>query len=512
MVWFFRKKSVKHDFRLSHLLFFDSTKTPSSLLEMNMGIMKFFLIVPIFLLMFSGCTALKQRKDAPEVLEAVAIKLPLGSDFIKGDWPAYNWWTLFEDKQLNGLIEETLEGNFDLKASIARLRRAQAQARQARSPLLPQLSAKGEDNYQHLSHDGLVRRPPSLVPAVVNQIDLALNFEYEIDLFGKNRQRYQAAIGREKAQRAEMSQALLMITTALTATYFDYQSQLATLKISRDLLEARQAYVDLVHLRVENGVDDQIILENAHVLLLGAEESVAILEKEVAIGESQLKILMGLGPDDPREFETPTSMFNHPFPLPETIPVDLLARRPDLMAQIWRVEAAAHMIGAAKAAFFPNINLAAFVGLESLKFSKLFSMDSFAAALNPAVNLPIFKGGKLRAQLEESHADFDTAVYDYNTLLLQASKEVSDQLKTLQLTNKQGIFQSEVMNQLIHVSDLTLMRFEKGLDNSLTLMNIQIEVLNAGLKEITIQNARHLAVLNLIKSLGGGYISDGRKE
>ena len=477
-----------------------------------MGIMNFFLIVPIVLLMFTGCSALKQRKDAPEVLEAITIKLPVSSDFVKGDWPAYNWWVLFEDGQLNELIEVTLEGNFDLKASIARLRRAQAQARQVRSPLLPQLSALGEDNYQHLSHEGLVRRPPSLVPAVVNQVDLALNFEYEIDFFGKNRKKYQAAIGSEKAQRAEMSQALLIITTALTATYFDYQSQLTKLKISRDILQARQAYVDLVHLRMENGVDDQITLENAHILLLDTEESVAILEKEVAIGESQLKILMGLGPDDPREFEIPSSTFNRPFSLPQTIPVDLLARRPDLMAQIWRVEAAAHMIGVAKAAFFPNINLAACVGLESLTFSKLFSMDSFAAALTPAINLPIFKGGKLRAQLEESHADFDTAVYEYNTLLLQASKEVSDQLKTVALTNRQADFQSEVMAQLIHISDLTLMRFEKGIDNSLNLIHTQIEVLNAGLKEIAIQNDRHLAVLNLIKSLGGGYISDGRKD
>ena len=223
---------------------------------------------------------------------------------------------------------------------------------------------------------------------------MALNFEYEIDLFGKNRDKYRAALGEAKAKRAEMSESLLMLTTLLAETYFNYQMQLVQLQINRDLILARKAYVELTLKRVQYGLDDQVALDQAEALLLSAEETVVNLKKEKGLSESQLKILMGLGPDDNRIFEEPTANFNDPFPIPENVPVDLLARRPDLMAQIWRVEASAHLIGAAKAAFFPNINLAAFIGLESLSWSKLFTADSFASSIVPAINLPIFTGGK----------------------------------------------------------------------------------------------------------------------
>lgn len=428
-------------------------------------------------------------------------------DFTVGEWPAYNWWHMFEDPQLSQIMDEAITDNPDLKAAVLRVRAAQAEARKVRSSLLPKLNASFEDDYQHLSKDSLDRFPPSAVPAVINQINIALNFEYEIDLFGKNRNKYRAAMGEAKAQKAEMSQALLMITTMLAETYFNYQANLNEMQISKDLLVARIAYAELILKRVENGLDDQIALDTAEAELLSQDEKIANLEKEVALNVSQLKILMGLGPDDARTFEEPTADYNRPFPLPENIPANLLARRPDLMAQIWKVEAAAHLISASKAAFFPNINLAAFVGLESLSWSKLFSADSYAAALSPAINLPLFTGGKLTADLDEKYADYDAAVYDYNSLLLKATKEVSDQLKILQSYNRQGALQNDVLEKMIHASDLTYARYDSGVDNYLAVLRSQIDVLNEGEKEITIQNDRHIAILNLIKSLGGGYSS-----
>lgn len=460
-------------------------------------------------ILFASCAVLKKRKHEPEVMQDVAINTPTSLDFSKGDWPAYNWWMVFEDAQLSEMMEEAIENNPDLKAAVSRVRKAQAEARKVRSALIPSFSATFEDNYQHLSKDSLDRFPPSTIPAVINQLQLALNFEYEIDLFGKNRNQYRAALGEAKAQSAEMSQSLLIITALLAETYFKYQANLSLLEIHRDLVLAYTANAALIAKRVEYGLDNQIALEQAEALILTAEEDVINFEKERALNESQLKILMGLGPDDTRTFEPPTARFDRPFPLPENIPVDLLARRPDLMAQIWKVEAAAYLIGAAKAAFFPNINLAAFVGLESLTWNKLFSVDSFAASLAPAINLPIFTGGKLTAQLDEARADFDAAVYDYNNLLLQATKEVSDQLKIFHSVNRQKTLQTDVLSKIIQASDLTYARYENGVDNYLEVLSCQIEVLNEGLKEITLINERHLAVLHLIQSLGGGY--DSRK-
>jgi len=180
-----------------------------------MGYAKRFYLFTFVLFLFVGCAALKKRTNEPEMIQNVSITLPESPDFVKGDWPSYQWWAMFDDDQLSEMMEEAIENNPSLKAAVFRMRSAQAQSRKVRSALMPSLNAKAEDDYQHLSKDSLDRFPPSTIPAVVNQINLALNFEYEIDLFGKNRDKYRAALGEAKAQNAEMSQSLLIITTLL---------------------------------------------------------------------------------------------------------------------------------------------------------------------------------------------------------------------------------------------------------------------------------------------------------
>ncbi|QVL56793.1 MAG: efflux transporter outer membrane subunit [Simkaniaceae bacterium] len=473
----------------------------------------FRLIIPAWILLpflFESCAALKKRNHEPDAMETAEIAPAIDSaletpNFSKGEWPSYNWWTLFEDDQLSEMMELALEGNPDLMAAVARVRSSDQAAKKARAPLLPKLNTAFDDNYQHLSKDELVRYPPSTVPAVIKEIHLSLNFEYEIDLFGKNRNQYRAAIGLARAQAAEMSQSLLIITTSLAEAYINYGANFMDLQISRDLVAARKFYLELTELRRNYGIDDELAIDRARTLLLEGEKVVLEYEKKMTIAESQLKILMGMSPDDPREFSPPTLSFDRPFPLPENIPLNLLARRPDLMAQIWKVEAAAHMIKAAKAAFFPNINLKAFAGLQSLHWNNLFSIESFAGAINPAINLPLFTGGKLTAQLNEEYANYDADVYDYNTLVLKAAKEVSDQIKVLNATTEQAKLESEAFMQILHSSELTLARYENGIDDYLTVLNQQIAVMNEAMNEVEIQNKRYLSILMLIKALGGGY-------
>ena len=426
-------------------------------------------------------------------------------DFAEGEWPAYNWWTLFEDRQLSEIMEVAIENNPDLLAAVSRVRAAQEEAQKVRSVLLPQIKASFKDNYEHLSKDSLVRFPPSTVPAVINQVYLALNFEYEIDLFGKNRNRYRAAMGQAKAQAAEMSESLLMITASIAETYINYAANLQNLEFSITLAEAQKVHLELTELRFLNGLDNQVMVDIANVNLLAAEEDVVTYEKESDLNLSQMKILMGLGPDDEWVITTPTLAFDSPFQIPESVPLNLLSRRPDLMAQIWTVEAAAHLISAAKAAFFPNINLTAIAGLESLKWNNLFTSDSYAAALSPAINLPLFTGGKLTAQLNEKYATYDAAVHDYNALLLQAAKEVSDQIKVLEAANQESGLQAQVLEKTMHILQLTKERYDNGLDDYLTVIDKQVAVLNQGIKDVEKDNERYLAVLQLIKALGGGY-------
>lgn len=465
----------------------------------------------LFSFSFQSCAALKKRKHEPEVMENVGVSSAIESalqtpDFDQGEWPSHNWWTLFDDVQLSEIMELAIENNPDLMAAVSRVNAAQEEAKKVRSALFPKLDGSFKDNYQHLSKDSLDRFPPSAIPAVINQINLALNFEYEIDLFGKNRNRYQAALGKARAQAAEMSQSLLMITVALAETYFNYGANLFNLQLAQELRLAQKGLLEQMILRKDNGIEDQIGVDQAAAAFLTFEENVAIYEKEVQLNRNQLKILMGISPDDAREFIPPTPSFNRPFPLPETLPLNLLSRRPDLMAQIWNVEAAAHLISAAKADFFPNINLISFAGLESLKWHRLFSASNFAASLAPAINLPLFTGGRLTAQLNENYAQYDAAVHDYNALVLKAAKEVADQIKILQTTSEENQLQAQVMEKMINISDLTIKRYQNGIDNYLIVLQKQINLFQEGIKEVGIQNERYLSVLHLIKALGGGYV------
>ena len=247
-------------------------------------------------------------------------------NFAEGEWPAYNWWTLFEDSQLSEMMEEAIANNPDLMAAISRVRASQEEAKKVRSALLPQADLDFKYDYQHLSKDSLDRFPPSALPAVVKQIFLTLNFEYEIDLFGKNRNRYRAAIGEARAQAAEMAQSFLMITTALAETYFNYAANLQSFQMSRDITAAQKALLELTDLRRENGLDDQIDVDQAMATLLTAEGSVVMLENELDLNITQLNILMGKGPEERKDFHPPVAEFDRPFPLPDNIPLNLLAR------------------------------------------------------------------------------------------------------------------------------------------------------------------------------------------
>lgn len=425
--------------------------------------------------------------------------------FIQGNWPSYHWWTTFEDEQLSEMMEKAIEENPDLLAAVKRVEGAKAQAEKMRAPLLPNLQGGFTDDYQHLSKDELVRYPPSVVPAVINEIHLSLNFDYEIDLFGKNRNQYRAALDDARAQAAEMSQSLLMITTSLAEAYINYGAQLMEQRISQDLVDIQKLYVELTERRFENGLEDQRAVDHAEVQLLEAKEKLLEKTQNVEVIKSQLKILMGLGPDDPYEIDPPTIAFEKPFPIPEDLPLNLLARRPDLMAEVWKVESAAHLIKAAKAAFFPNINLKAFAGLQSLHWHNLFSLDSFAGSITPAINLPLYTGGELTGALNQQYANYDAAVYDYNALILKAAKEVSDQIVILEKTTEQAQLENKAFLKVMEISELTLKRYENGIDDYLTVLSRQIDVINEAFVEVKIQNNRYLSVLMLIKSLGGGY-------
>ncbi len=466
------------------------------------------------LLLLAGCVP-EHKKEMAAIKEAPTLSSSMDQalsreDFQQGEWPSEQWWELFEDPQLNDLIERGLQDSPTLKTAQARVQEAEQTARAERARLLPHLKAQYLEQWQYFSKNGFVESfypsiPGISFPATANQIDLTLNFEYEFDFWGKNRKLYQAALGQQRARQAEASQATLMLLTSIAQTYFHLQANLAQREILLDKKDKRTELYELTSHRNRAGIDPVMQTLSAEKTLYDVDQALFIVEREIQLNYHLLNILIGKGPDEPA-LELPLiAASNRPFPLPEQLTADLLARRPDLQAQIWLVEAAAKEIGAAKADFYPNINLSAFGGLESLAFRNLFKTSSKMGGLVPAISLPIFTGGRLTAQLKGKVAAFNEAVFHYNELILKAAQDVADQLIILQTKKDELHVQMKALTLTDEQYYLSLSRFLKGVSTYLNTLNDEEHFLNQQLIVVNLYCDVNLATLQLIRALGGGY-------
>ncbi len=473
-----------------------------------------YYFLPLALIGLHGCVSVPNHDlaqlSSPLPLESAQQSALEQEDFDQGDWPLARWWELFGDPQLNELIELALEQNPSLSQAEAKVEFFRQLAFKQRSSLFPKLNLDYTEEWIYFSENGFVRSfyptiPGISVPATTNQLDLTLNFSYEFDFWGKNRKRFQAALGEMRTKAAERAQTELILTTYLAQNYFQLQAHLEQNKILSEKLEQRLDLYGLTRSRLQSGIDSNFPLLGKFKDLCLLDQQLVAIEREISFDKNLIKMLTGQGPDSPDLELPPSAAFDEPFPLPENLSIDLLVRRPDLQAQIWKVESAAKEIGVAKADFYPNINLTAFAGLESLAFNDFFKWSSHTGALEPALHLPIFTGGKLRANLRSKVASYNEAVFGYNDLLLQAAKEVADQLIFLQTKNEELKLQIETVEAVYNQYHLSKLRFEKGINNYLNVLDVKDDLLNQELSLVNLRKDHLIAVLQLIKAFGGGY-------
>lgn len=469
----------------------------------------------LLLLFLSGCAKVPES-DLAHMSEPIPLDRSLESAYAReffeeGGWPSDQWWEMFGDPQLSEIVELALQQSPTIHRALALVAEAEQEAKKEKAALFPRLDFDYLENWQYFSKNGLYRSfyptPPGSPPirATDNQIDLSLYFNYEIDFFGKNRNLFKAALGRARAERAEAKQATLIITTLVVQTYIELQTKLAMQEILKIRQYLRNELFELTNARGMHGLDPYIPILEKENDIYQVNQALLQIEKEIAIDRHMLSILVGASPDENIAPKTMNALFERQVMIPSDLSSDLLARRPDLTAQIWRVEAAAKDIGAAKADFYPRVNLMAFAQLESLSFNKLFNFGSRQGGLVPAVHLPIFTGGKLSANLKEKVALFNQETYHYNELLLNAAKEVADQITTLCSTydtlsvqiNSVGVFEDQLA--------LQNSRYKKGVDNFLSVITKEDSLLSQQYDLLGYERDYLLSVLKMIKALGGGY-------
>jgi NodT family efflux transporter outer membrane factor (OMF) lipoprotein len=422
-----------------------------------------------------------------------------------GEWPREDWWTRFGDPKLDALVQQALQGTPNLRAAEARVRTAGAFADAARSSLYPTVDLDAGVTRQRFSENDIY--PPPFAGAWANQGRIALNFNYEFDFWGKHGAELEVALGEARAASADAAQARLVLATAVAQSYFQTQTDLAALAVARQTLVQRDSLLELNRLRASRGLETSITVRQSDQQIASSRAEVSAAEAAVQLDRHQLAALLGMGPDAPLEVEPALQAYSEKLVLPANLPADLLARRPDIAAQRFRAEAAAAQAGAATADFFPNVNLAAFVGFAatSLHGLSLLSGGSSVASVGPALHLPIFDAGRLRANLRGRYGDYDAAVEQYNQTLVDALRQVADQVASVRAAQQQLGDQADALAAAEDAFRLTLDRYRAGLTSYLDVLVNEERLLTERLNRVRIQGRRLALAVGTVRALGGGY-------
>lgn len=421
-------------------------------------------------------------------------------------WPQEAWWKAYGDPQLDALVVEAQAGSPALKVVQARVDKALAVAGAADAARSPRLDADLQLERQRFSEHDLY--PPPFGGATWNSGRAALDFSYEFDFWGRNRSIFEAALSQAEAAKADAYTARLLLAVAVVRSYVEFDRLLEQRDIALALQRDREEIARLQAVRRQAGLDSEAEVKQANSARASAKTDVAAVDVQIQLVRHQLAALLGQGPERGDRIARPALSLAAAPGLPSTLPADLLGRRPDVAAQRLRAEAAAKEIAAAKAAFYPNVNLMAFLGAQALGLDQLLKAGSGIAGVGPAFSLPVFDGGRLRANLGARTADYDGAVEQYNLAVLMALRDVADTLAAWRGVESQRASRGAALADLEANTGLVEKRYAAGLASRLAVLEADARALSLKQAVADLDARRLEASVNLARALGGGF--DGK--
>jgi NodT family efflux transporter outer membrane factor (OMF) lipoprotein len=452
----------------------------------------------------SACAMLPGNR-APQAILREASSLGLPADADAGLHLQAQWWQTLGDPQLNQLVTIALANHPSLNIAQARLRRAQAAASMTDAAAGPQLNAGVNVSRQLFTTNGLI--PPPLAGTVGETAEAQLSGSWELDFFGKNRAALNAALGRARAVQAEVEAARMLLASQVARQYIQLARLTDQLAVAQRTLAQRQQTLQLVQDRFKAGLDTQLELRQSQSGLPEARYQMEALQEQVTLTRHALSALLG-EPKQPLVLRDLSLAGLKNTAMPVTLPSDLLGRRPDIAAARWRVEAATQDISQARGQFYPSVNLVAFAGFSSIGLNRLLGAGSEQGGLGPALRLPLFDGGRLRANLGVKTADLDLAIESYNVAVIEAVREVADALTSRQSITRQQTEQgaAQALSESAYV--IALQRYEAGLSNYLQVLSAETAVLNQRRQGVDLSARALDTQVALLRALGGGYRAD----
>jgi NodT family efflux transporter outer membrane factor (OMF) lipoprotein len=412
------------------------------------------------------------------------------------------WWLGFGDPQLDALVDEAIAGSPNLNVARARLVRAQSAIAVAGAADKPQLNGSLDLARQKFSSTYIY--PPPLGGSVLETGTLQLNASWELDFFGKNRTALEAAIGTANAAAADADAARVLLASNVAHDYIQWARLVDQLAVARRTLAQREETLKLVRDRVSAGLDTRLELRQSEGGLPEARQQIEALNEQIALAQHALDALVAR-PNATQSLAAPSLASIRAIALQPDIPADLLGRRADIAAARWRVEAATSDVANAKTLFYPNINLTAFVGTQSLGLGNLLKSDSQQWGFGPAVRLPIFEGGRLRANLRGKAADLDAAIESYNASVIDAVREAADQVSSAKSVVRQQAEQRSAQAAAEGAYEIAVQRYRAGLGNYLNVLTAETMVLAQRRQAVDLAARALDTQVGLARALGGGW-------
>lgn len=422
-------------------------------------------------------------------------------------WPSPHWWERYRDPELNSLMDRALSLSPDVRLARARLVQAAAIAEQAGAQRWPTISADADAVRKRYAQ--AYDAAPPLAGNFGTTFTLSADVQYTFDFWGGQRAALRAALGETAARDAEVEAARLMLTSRIASAWFELSHLFAMRDLAQQSLELRRQTFQLVERRVHAGLDTEVERQQAQGDLPLTERDILQLNEQIALQRHALSTLAGL-PLDALENARPDLMTAAvDGELPDSIPAELLGHRPDVVAARWRVEAATQHVEVARADFYPNISLRAFAGLArtglTVGLSDWLTAGSRTYGVAPAISLPIFDAGRLRAQYKSRAAELDAAIETYNSALLNAMRDVADRLVSLDALLPQLNTEKQALAARQVAFNLARRQYESGLTDYLTVLNAQNALLYERREQLTLKKRALVLDAELNRALGGGF-------
>ncbi len=413
------------------------------------------------------------------------------------------WWDSFNDPQLDRLIRAALQDSPTLAQARARVADALAQTQAAQSKLLPSATLDASAFYQRAPDQYLI--PPPLAGHTFAMAQAGASLGWDLDFWGRQADAVRRAQALTQAARYDADNARLMLAGAITQSYVELYREYALAEIAERSAAQRQNIVAITRRRVAAGLDTQLELRESEAQLPQARVARAKAQAAADLAMHQLAALSGQGAAAYATIARPTLTVEAALPIPAALPINLLARRPDVLSARLGIDAADAERLADKAAFYPDVNLKAVAGIGAFGFSNLVQWNARGVAAGPLISLPLFDGGRLRAAYRGSEAQLDAAVAGYNDTVVRAVQQTADQLSQLDALARERVDQQQTLTASEAAYKLAEERYQAGLASYLSVLNAETQVLAARQTMIDILANQAVARVTLLLAVGGSF-------